>query len=201
MTSSLPYGCVLQLPLESAPCYYRTSATVYRCRTITTQRPNWMTRWADGVGPDIVTLDRCGVGSDLTARLSGRLCKCSCSFRRTRVRRHRALSLLLLCFLALAACGQNPGEKGEQGLRGRQDRRDQRDRRVPLVQQEEGFVIRFQQVGCSSFSCPMSCKEGERILTAIAFTPGGVIEYQDEHHLTFRPRRIPAVLALACIAE
>jgi hypothetical protein len=54
-------GAVLQLPLESAPCYYRTSATVYSCRTITTQRPNWMTRWADGVGPDIVTLDRCGV--------------------------------------------------------------------------------------------------------------------------------------------
>ena len=47
----------------------------------------------------------------------------------------------------------------------------------------------------------MGCKEGERILNAIALTPGGVIEYPDEHHLTFRPRRMPAVVVLACVPE
>jgi hypothetical protein len=118
------------------------------------------------------------------------------------VRRHRALSLLLLCFLALAACGQNPGEKGEQGPPGPPGPQGPAGPQGPTGPAGgKDSAIRFQQIGCSSFSCPMSCKEGERILTAIAFTPGGVIEYQDEHHLTFRPRRIPAVLALACIAE
>ena len=64
-----------------------------------------------------------------------------------------------------------------------------------------GSAIHFLHVGCSTSSRTVSCKEGERILNAMAFTPGGAIEYQDEHHLMFRPRRIPAVVALACIPE
>ena len=113
---------------------------------------------------------------------------------------------LLLC-LTLAACGQNPGsgEKGEQGPPGPQGPAGPQG--PPGAQGPAGpaggsaSAIRFQQVGCSTPSCSVICKEGERILNAIAFIPGGVIEYQDEHHLTFRPRRIPAVVTLACIPE
>ncbi len=119
---------------------------------------------------------------------------------------HRVLSLFLLC-LTLAACGQNPGssEKGEQGPPGPQGPSGPQGPPGPQGPAgpagSSGSAIRFQQVGCSTPSCSVSCKEGERILNAIAFTPGGVIEYQDEHHLTFRPRRIPAVVALACVPE
>ena len=76
-----------------------------------------------------------------------------------------------------------------------------RDGRFLLPAGGSGSAIHFLHVGCSTSSCTVSCKEGERILNAMAFTPGGAIEYQDEHHLMFRPRRIPAVVALACIPE
>ena len=36
-----------------------------------------------------------------------------------------------------------------------------------------GSAIHFLHVGCSTSSCTVSCKEGERILNAMAFTPGG----------------------------
>lgn len=120
---------------------------------------------------------------------------------------HRAVSLLSLCFLTLAACGQNPGsvEKGEQGPPGPQGPAGPQGPPGPQGPASQaggsGLVIHFQQVGCSTSSCTMSCKEGERILNAIAFTPGGILEYPDEHHLIFRPRRIPAVVALACVPE
>jgi hypothetical protein len=110
-------------------------------------------------------------------------------------------------FLMLAACGQNPGsgEKGEQGPPGPQGPAGPQGPPGPQgpggPAAGNGSAIRFQHVGCSTSSCIVNCKEGERILNAIAFTPGGVIEYQDEHHLTFRPKRIPAVVALACVPE
>jgi hypothetical protein len=110
---------------------------------------------------------------------------------------HRALSFLLLFLLALAACGQNPAEKGEQGPPGPQGPAGAQGPAGPAG--SSGAAIRFEHVGCSTSSCAISCKDRERILNAIAFTPGGVIEYQDEHHLTFRPRRTPAVVALACV--
>jgi hypothetical protein len=115
----------------------------------------------------------------------------------------RAVSPLILC-LALAACGQNapPGEKGEQGPPGQQGPAGPQGPQGPAGPAGgSGSVIHFQQVGCSTSLCTMGCKEGERILNAIALTPGGVIEYPDEHHLTFRPRRIPAVVVLACVPE
>ena len=109
--------------------------------------------------------------------------------------------------MTLAACGQNTGsgEKSEQATVGPQGPAGPQ---VPPGPQGpagpaggNGSVIRFQQVGCSTSLCTMGCKEGERILNAIALTPGGVIEYPDEHHLTFRPRRMPAVVVLACVPE
>ena len=115
----------------------------------------------------------------------------------------RAVSLLFLYF-ALAACGQNapPGEKGEQGPPGQQGPAGPQGPQGPAGPAGgNGSVIHFQQVGCSTSLCTVGCKEGERILNAIALTPGGVIEYPDEHHLTFRPRRIPAVVVLACVPE
>ena len=115
----------------------------------------------------------------------------------------RLVSLLILC-LALAACGQNapPGEKGEQGPPGQQGPAGPQGPQGPAGPAGgSGSVIHFQQVGCSTSLCTMGCKEGERILNAIALTPGGVIEYPDEHHLTFRPRRMPAVVVLACVPE
>ena len=122
------------------------------------------------------------------------------------VLRHRAVSLLSVCFLILAACGQNAGsEKGAQGPPGQQGPAGPQG--PPGPQGPAGppgdsrSVIHFQQVGCSTSLCTVGCKEGERILNAIAFTPGGTIEFSDEHHLTFRPRRVPAVVALACIPE
>ena len=120
---------------------------------------------------------------------------------------HRALLLLLLCFLTLAACGQNPGsgEKGEQGAPGPPGPAGPQGPPGPQGPAGpaggSGSAIRFQRFGCSTSSCAVSCEEGERILNAFAFTPGGIIEYQDEHRLTFRPRRIPAVGALACVPE
>ena len=84
----------------------------------------------------------------------------------------RAVSLLFLCF-ALAACGQNagPGEKGEQGPPGQQGPAGPQGPQGPAGPAGgSGSVIHFQQVGCSG------CKEGERILNAIALTPGGVID-------------------------
>lgn len=119
----------------------------------------------------------------------------------------RALPLLFLCFLILAGCGQNPGsgEKGEQGPPGPQGPAGPEGLPGPQGPSGpaggSGSAIHFLHVGCSISSCTVSCKEGERILNAMAFTPGGAIEYQDEHHLMFRPRRIPAVVALACIPE
>jgi len=115
----------------------------------------------------------------------------------------RAVSLLFLCF-ALAACGQNapPGEKGEQGPPGQQGPAGPQGPQGPAGPAGSGgSVIHFQQVGCSTSLCTVGCKDGERILNAIALTPGGVIEYPDEHHLTFRPRRNPAVVVLACVPE
>jgi hypothetical protein len=115
---------------------------------------------------------------------------------------YRASSFSLLFLLTLvASCGQNPGpgEKGEKGLPGPQGPEGPQGPAGPAG--NSGTAIRFQHIGCSTPSCAMSCKDGERILTAVPFTPGGVIEYQDEHHLTFRPRRVPAVVALACVSE
>jgi hypothetical protein len=109
--------------------------------------------------------------------------------------------------LVLAACGQNagPGEKGEQGPPGLEGPAGPPGPQGPQGPAGpaggSGSVIHFQQVGCSTSSCTMGCKEGERILNAIALTPGGLIEYPDEHHLTFRPRRIPAAVVLACVPE
>ena len=117
---------------------------------------------------------------------------------------YRAVSLLLVYFLTLAACGQNPGsgEKGEQGPPGPQGPAGPQGPSGPQGPAGgSGSAIRFQQVGCSTPSCAVSCKEGERILNAFALAPGGIIEYPDEHHLTFRPRRIPAAVVLACVPE
>jgi hypothetical protein len=131
----------------------------------------------------------------------------SLAFRRIRWLHPRALPLLFLCFLILAGCGQNPGsgEKGEQGPPGPQGPAGPEGPPGPQGPSGpaggSGSAIHFLHVGCSLSSCTVSCKEGERILNAMAFSPGGAIEYQDEHHLMFRPRRIPAVVALACLPE
>jgi hypothetical protein len=123
------------------------------------------------------------------------------------VLRHRAVLLLTLCFLTLAACGQNTGsgEKSEQataGLQGPAGAQGPPGPQGPAGPAGgNGSVIHFQQVGCSTSSCTLGCKEGERILNAIGLTPGGPIEYPDEHHLTFPLRRIPAVVVLACVPE
>src|SRR6516162_4052966 len=70
-----------------------------------------------------------------------------------------------LCFLTLVACGQNPGsgEKGEQGPPGQQGPAGPQGPPGPQGPAGgSGSVIHFQQVGCSTSSCAMSCKEGER---------------------------------------
>ena len=124
------------------------------------------------------------------------------AFWRIQVLHRRAVLLLPLCFLTLAACGPGSVEKGEQGPPGPQGPTGPQGPPGPQGPAGgSGSVIHFQQVGCSTSSCAMSCKEGERILNAFAFTPGGTIEYSDEHHLTFRPRRVPAAVALACVPE
>ena len=125
------------------------------------------------------------------------------------MRHHRTLLLLFLFFLTLSGCGKGeqgpPGPTGPQGPQGPAGPVGEQG--SPGPQGPDAPVggssspIRFQQVGCSTSSCAVSCKEGERVLNAFAFTPGGIIEYQDEHRLIFRPRRIPAVVSLACVPE
>jgi hypothetical protein len=83
--------------------------------------------------------------------------------------------------MTLAACGQNPGsvEKGEQGPPGPQGPAGPQGPPGPQGPASQaggsGLVIHFQQFGCSTSSCTMSCKEGERILNAVAFTPGAYL--------------------------
>ena len=111
---------------------------------------------------------------------------------------YRALPLLFLFILTLTACSQNApkGEKGDQGPPGQPGPAG-----PPGTTGTSGPAIRFENVGCATASCAMSCKPGERILNAFALAPGGVITYQDELHLTFRPRERPAVVILACVAQ
>ena len=109
------------------------------------------------------------------------------------VLRHRAVLLLTMCFLILAACGQNTGsgEKSEQATAGLQGPAGPGGLPGPQGPAgppgENGSVIHFQQVGCSTSLCTIGCKEGERLFSMHSVSlPGGTIEYSDERHLTFR---------------
>jgi hypothetical protein len=61
--------------------------------------------------------------------------------------------------------------------------------------------IRMITAPCQSPVCAAACNEDEQILNAFALNPGGALNFEDERHLTFRPRKNPTVLVLACIGK
>lgn len=103
--------------------------------------------------------------------------------------------LVLLATLSVAACGQSDpppkGDRGEVGPAG-----------PPGPSGPPGeSKIRMITAPCQEQMCAAGCNDDEQILNAYAMSPGGIVSIEDERHLTFKPRKSPAVLVLACIAK
>lgn len=103
--------------------------------------------------------------------------------------------LVLLVTLLVAACGQSDppptGDRGEMGPAGP----------VGPPGPPGGTSIRMITAPCQEQACTAGCKDDEQILNAYALSPGGIISIEDERRLTFKPRKNPTVLVLACIAK
>src|SRR4051812_46934923 len=105
----------------------------------------------------------------------------------------RNVLILILFSLALASCGDNqPGPKGERGDAGPAG---------PPGPPGQGAQIRMISAPCNDTTCMAACIADERILSAYATMPGGIIAYPDEQNVTFSPKRRPAVLVVACIKK
>jgi hypothetical protein len=100
--------------------------------------------------------------------------------------------LVLLATLVVAACGQSDpppkGDRGEVGPAGPPG-------------SPGGTGIRLITAPCQELVCAAGCNDDEQILNAYAMSPGGIISIEEERRLTFKPRKSPAVLVLACIAK
>lgn len=100
--------------------------------------------------------------------------------------------LLLLATLVVASCGQSDpppkGDRGEVGPAG-------------PAGPPGGTGIRMITAPCQEQMCAAGCNDDEQILNAYAMSPGGIISIEDERRLTFKPRKNPTVLVLACIAK
>jgi hypothetical protein len=108
--------------------------------------------------------------------------------------------LFVVAALVLASCGQNqPPPKGEQGEAGSVGPAGPAG--PPGPPGTSGSQIRMVSAPCDHMACAVSCNDNERILNAYALNPGGAISFEDERNLTFRPRRRPAVIVLACIGK
>lgn len=105
--------------------------------------------------------------------------------------------LVLIAALMLTACGQSEpppkgdrGEAGPAGLAG-----------PPGPPGANGAKIRMITAACQQSVCAAGCNNDEQILNAYAMSPGGVISIEDERRLTFKPKKNPTVLVLACIGK
>lgn len=101
---------------------------------------------------------------------------------------------ILVAALALAACGQSdPPPKGDRG--------DVGPPGPAGPPGPSGSKIRMITAPCQQQTCAAGCNDDEQILNAYALSPGGVISIEDERRLTFKPRKNPTVLVLACMAK
>lgn len=103
--------------------------------------------------------------------------------------------LVVMAALTLAACGQSDpppkGDRGEVGPAGP----------VGPPGPVGDSKTRMVTAPCPQALCAAGCNDDEQILNAYALNPGGAINFEDERHLTFRPRKTPAVLVLACVKK
>ena len=101
---------------------------------------------------------------------------------------------LFIALVTLAACGQNqPGAQGERGSAGPPGPAGPAG--------PAGASIRVTTINCEQRSCRASCNDNEGILNAYDLEQGGAITFNDERHLTFRPRSVPGRFVLVCIAS
>jgi hypothetical protein len=107
----------------------------------------------------------------------------------------RVILVLIATLVVVAACGQNDpppqGDRGEVGPAGP----------TGPPGPPGGTGIRMITAPCQEQVCAAGCNDDEKILNAYAMSPGGIISIEDERRLTFKPRKNPTVLVLACIAK
>jgi len=105
--------------------------------------------------------------------------------------------LIIIAAFSLSACGPSEvppkGDRGDVGPAGPAG--------PPGPPGENAKNIRIVTAPCSETVCALGCNEDERILNAYALNPGGTLGFEDERHVTFRPRKTPAVVMLACLAK